>query len=195
MVFAGEFNSNDIPFVSHPVWSHIAFVLFIFFITIVLINLLNGLAISDTNKILSKAELIGLISRLRLIAYLEDIACGEPFSRFRNSHSLRWNPFGFFTNRILLFPHLENGKITVMCDNLDDYSNSVNRDEHWPILEMDPVIIKQAKRIIFDKNQRSDISDNENIRIVLNKQQQELIVVENALKNLSCALKNLISSN
>lgn len=122
IMITGEFNSNDIPFFLHPVWSHIVFVLFVFFITIVLFNLLNGLTVSDTNEILSKAELIGLISRIRLIVYLEDVAFGEPFRWFYygNSRFLRWKPFAFLINRILLFPHyLGNSKITVIYDNLD----------------------------------------------------------------------------
>ncbi|XP_011173491.1 transient receptor potential cation channel protein painless [Solenopsis invicta] len=192
IMITGEFNSNDIPFDSYPVWSHVVFLLFVFLIAIVLFNLLNGLAVSDTNKILSKAELFGLISRIRLIIYLEDIAFGEPFNWFNceNSRFLRWKPFAFLINRILLFPHyLKNNKITVIYDNLDAYndkyyvhSNSINRVEHWPILEMDPNIIKQAKRIIFDKNQ---LSDNEKILIALKKQEEKLIAMEIALRKLN----------
>lgn len=192
IMITGEFNSNDISFVSHPVWSQIVFVLFIFLIAIVLFNLLNGLAVSDTNEILSKAELIGLISRIRLIVYLEDVAFGEPFSWFScgNSRFLRWKPFSHLINKLLLFPHyLKNGKITVKCDNLNVHDNryyvhshTMNRDDHWPILEIDPDIIKQAKRIISDKNQ---LSDNEKIMIALNKQHEKLVAIENALKNLN----------
>ncbi|XP_071559411.1 transient receptor potential cation channel protein painless-like isoform X2 [Temnothorax nylanderi] len=190
IMITGEFNSNDISFVSYPICSHIVFVLFVFLIGIVLINLLNGLAVSDTNEILSRAELIGLISRVRLIIYLEDIAFGEPLNWFshRKTRFLRWNPFSFFINRILLFPYyLKNGKITVVCDDMDIHddryyvhNNSINRDDHWPIMEMDPDIIEQAKRIISDKNQ---LSDHEKIMIALNKQQEKLIAMENALKN------------
>ncbi|XP_071559422.1 transient receptor potential cation channel protein painless-like [Temnothorax nylanderi] len=190
IMITGEFNSNDISFVSYPICSHIVFVLFVFLIGIVLINLLNGLAVSDTNEILSRAELIGLISRVRLIIYLEDIAFGEPLNWFshRKTRFLRWNFFSFFINRILLFPYyLKNGKITVVCDDMDIHddryyvhNNSINRDEHWPIMEMDPDIIEQAKRIISDKNQ---LSDHEKIMIALNKQQEKLIAMENALKN------------
>ncbi|XP_036149484.1 transient receptor potential channel pyrexia-like isoform X3 [Monomorium pharaonis] len=192
IMITGEFSSNDIPFISQPVWSHIVFVLFVFLIAIVLYNLLNGLAVNDTNNILSKAELFGLISRIRLIVYLEDVAFGEPFNWFNceNSRFLRWTPFAFLINRILLFPHyLKNSKINVIYNNLDAYNdkyyvhnNSMNREKDWPILEMDPDIIKQAKRIISDKNQ---LSDNEKIMNVLNKQQEKLIAIELALKKLN----------
>jgi len=182
IMLTGEFDANDIPFISHPVWSHIVFILFVFFIAIVLFNLLNGLAVSDTAEILSKAELVGLISRIRLVTYIEDVAVGEPFRHCFccKSRLLRvWNPFSFLAKKILLFPHfLRDGKISIKpYDNLYTYDNdryyekyvrteSVKRDKQWSTLKMDPDIIKQAKHIICNKNQ---LTDNEKIIIILNK--------------------------
>lgn len=202
IMLTGEFDANDIPFVSHPVWSHIVFVLFVFLIAIVLFNLLNGLAVSDTAEILCKAELVGLISRIRLIAYIEDVAVGKTCRRcFCNSGKsslLRWNPFSFLAKRILLFPHyLRDGRISVKpYDCLNVYSNdcekyvrseSVIRDKRWSTLKMDPNIIKQAKRIISEKNQ---LSDNEKIMIALNKLQQKLAGMEVALNIVKLAVEN-----
>lgn len=63
VMLTGEFEASDIPFVIHPVLGHLIFVLFEFLIAIVLFNLLTGLAVSDTQEILSEAELVSLISR------------------------------------------------------------------------------------------------------------------------------------
>ncbi|XP_024879643.1 transient receptor potential cation channel protein painless-like, partial [Temnothorax curvispinosus] len=171
IMLTGEFDASNIPFISHFIWSHIVFMLFVFFIAIVLFNLLNGLAVSDTAEILSKAELVGLISRIRLITYIEHVAVGEPFRHCSccNSRLTRWNPFGFLAKRILMFPYfLRDGKISVKpCDSLDAYDNdryyekyvrseSIKRDKQWITLKMDPDIIKQAKRIIYNKNQLTD---------------------------------------
>lgn len=176
--------------------------LFVFLIAIVLFNLLNGLAVSDTAEILCKAELVGLISRIRLIAYIEDVAVGKTCRRcFCNSGKsslLRWNPFSFLAKRILLFPHyLRDGRISVKpYDCLNVYSNdcekyvrseSVIRDKRWSTLKMDPNIIKQAKRIISEKNQ---LSDNEKIMIALNKLQQKLAGMEVALNIVKLAVEN-----
>lgn len=207
IMITGEFNSSEIPFGLYPVCSRIVFVLFVFLIAIVLFNLLNGLAVSDTSEIRSKGELIGLISRIRLIVYLEDIAFGKPFSWFGNSRFSQWNPFGFLINRILLFPYyLKDGKITIVYDNLDVHddryyvrSNSMSNNENSPIdlfnenLEMDPDIIEETNRIISDKNQLSDndrlekiMNDRfERIMNYLNKQQETLITIENTLKKLN----------
>lgn len=199
IMLTGEFDASDIPFVSHPIWSHIVFVLFVFLIAIVLFNLLNGLAVNDTAEILCKAELVGLISRIRLICYIEDIAIGKPFrSCYGNSCSIRWNPFGFLAKKILLFPrYLRNGRINVKpYDCLDAYDNdrrydsyirneSVNRDKR--LATLDPEIIKQAKRIICEKNQ---ISDNEKIITTLKKMQEKLETMEVALNTVKLAVEN-----
>ncbi|KAG5315193.1 PAIN protein, partial [Acromyrmex insinuator] len=190
IMLTGEFDANDIPFISHPVWSHIVFILFVFFIAIVLFNLLNGLAVSDTAEILCKAELVGLISRIRLVNYIEDIAVGEHCVHC--NLRLPWNPFDFLAKRILLFPHfLRDGKIIINPhDNLDIYDNdrhygkyvhnaSVKSNKQWTTLRMDPDIIKKATRTICNKNQ---LTDNERIMITLDKLQQKLNTIETILK-------------
>ncbi|XP_072747734.1 transient receptor potential cation channel protein painless [Anoplolepis gracilipes] len=202
IMLTGEFDATDIPFVSHPVWSHIVFVLFVFLIAIVLFNLLNGLAVSDTAEILCKAELIGLISRIGLLSYIEDVAIGKPCKRFccGNSYSLRWNPFRFLAKRILLFPHcLRGGKINIKrYDCLDVYNKdrnyekyirneSVNRDKRWATLKMDLNIIKKAIQIISKKNQ---LSDNERIMITLNKLEEKLAGMELSLNIVKLAVEN-----
>merc|ERR1712037_64114 len=47
------------------------FLAFIFLIVVVLMNLLNGLAVSDTNDIKEKAEIYSYISRVETISYME----------------------------------------------------------------------------------------------------------------------------
>ncbi|RLU19517.1 hypothetical protein DMN91_008074 [Ooceraea biroi] len=203
IMLTGEFDANDIPFVSHPVWSRFVFVMFVFLIAIVLFNLLNGLAVSDTADILCKAELVGLISRIRLISYMEDVAIGEPFKRWSccgSSRLFRWNPFGFLTRRILLFPrYLRDGKISIKpndcldtygdCRNYEKYvrGESVNRDKHWTTLRMDPNIIKEAKQIIYNNDK---LSDNEKIIIALNNLQEKLAAMEVTLNTVKLAFQN-----
>ena len=63
IMLTGEFEASNIPFVMYPVLGHLIFVLFEFLIAIVLFNLLTGLAVSDTQEILSQAELVSLASR------------------------------------------------------------------------------------------------------------------------------------
>lgn len=77
VMLTGEFDAGSIPFVSFPGTSHILFVLFVFLIAIVLFNLLNGLAVSDTQAIREDAELVAYVSRVKLVAYVESMLVGE----------------------------------------------------------------------------------------------------------------------
>ncbi|XP_014475519.1 PREDICTED: transient receptor potential cation channel protein painless [Dinoponera quadriceps] len=195
IMLTGEFDAADISFESHPLWSHVVFVFFVFFIAIVLFNLLNGLAVSDTAEILCKAELVGLISRIHLVTYVEHVVFGKLFR-----HWLCRNQFKCLTKRILLFPnYLADGKISIKpSDNLDAYENdrrcikyargdSIKKYNRWATLKMDPGIIKKAKRIICDKKQ---LSDNERIMITLGKLQDKLTIMEDALNTIKFAVEN-----
>lgn len=57
-MMTGELEYSDLPFATSPVTSRIIFLAFLFLITIVLLNLLNGLAVSDTQAIQCKVFII-----------------------------------------------------------------------------------------------------------------------------------------
>jgi hypothetical protein len=67
VMFTGEFDASNMPFGNFPGTSHVIFLLFVFFVSIVLLNLLNGLAVGDTGKIRQDAETLSIEARLRLI--------------------------------------------------------------------------------------------------------------------------------
>jgi len=70
VMFAGEFNASNLPLDTLPYTSHVIFVLFVFFVAIVLLNLLTGLAVGDTKKVMERAETLSLEARVTLIEYL-----------------------------------------------------------------------------------------------------------------------------
>lgn len=86
VMLTGEFDAASINFESFPITSHIIFIIFVFMIPIVLFNLLNGLAVSDTQAIKANAELVGHISRIEMITYFENIALGD-MSPYKNAIS------------------------------------------------------------------------------------------------------------
>lgn len=66
----GEFDAASINFDLNP-WSYVVFIAFLFIISTVLLNLLNGLAVSDTQVIKSEAELTNYIRRCEVLARYE----------------------------------------------------------------------------------------------------------------------------
>lgn len=78
VMLTGEFDASSIEFDHFPGVSHVVFVSFVFLIAIVLFNLLNGLAVSDTQAIRADAELVGYVSQIKLVSYLETMAFGDP---------------------------------------------------------------------------------------------------------------------
>jgi transient receptor potential cation channel subfamily A member 1 len=56
IMMSGEYEAGEINFDHVPLASHIIFIAFLFLISIVMVNLLNGLAVSDTQEIRNMAE-------------------------------------------------------------------------------------------------------------------------------------------
>ncbi|CAL4194964.1 unnamed protein product, partial [Meganyctiphanes norvegica] len=69
----GELEYTELPLSSFPISSHLLFILFVFLIVLVLMNLLNGLAVSDIVQIQKEAEIVSYKSRVELISYLESV--------------------------------------------------------------------------------------------------------------------------
>ena len=57
---------------------------------VVLMNLLNGLAVSDTGMIREKAEVVSAISRVETISYIESLLLGDPFDFLSNWPLISW---------------------------------------------------------------------------------------------------------
>ena len=70
--------------------AYVFFLSFVFLIVVVLMNLLNGLAVSDIGIIQEKAEVIGYISRVDTISYTESILLGDPFGFLSNWPAFKW---------------------------------------------------------------------------------------------------------
>jgi ankyrin repeat protein len=76
VMLTGEFEASSIDFNQNPM-SYLIFVLFLFFMSIVVLNLLNGLAVSDTQLIKSEAELNNWLERTRLLVNYEKNLIGR----------------------------------------------------------------------------------------------------------------------
>lgn len=72
VMMTGEFDAGSIG-LGQNVVKLLVFVVFVFLVSTVLFNLLNGLAVSDTQAIKADAELSNLVYRARLLARWEDM--------------------------------------------------------------------------------------------------------------------------
>jgi hypothetical protein len=79
VMFTGEFEASNLPFDTLTGTSHVIFLLFVFFVAIVLLNLLNGLAVGDTKKVRDDAETLSLVARVELIFYIYGVYLELPF--------------------------------------------------------------------------------------------------------------------
>ncbi len=92
-MFVGELEFGDIPIDKDTTLtplSYLFFLAFVFLIVVVLMNLLNGLAVSDTGIIQEKAEIVSYMSRVDTISYTESILLGDPFNFLSNWPVLKW---------------------------------------------------------------------------------------------------------
>ncbi|XP_065211415.1 transient receptor potential cation channel protein painless-like [Planococcus citri] len=173
IMLTGEFDAGSIPFGEKISTSHLLFILFVFLVAIVLFNLLNGLAVSDTQAIRADAELVGIVSRVKLISYVEKIAVSDPFPCLSFTDKLacccccaplkqvtrrRERHVKMFYKRINLFPHTladdqvrvrpNEGNTMVMSDAITKYRDDdacFVRCADWRI---DPNIIKDTNKVL-----------------------------------------------
>ncbi|VVC40501.1 Ion transport domain,Ankyrin repeat-containing domain,Ankyrin repeat [Cinara cedri] len=175
VMLTGEFDTfGSLPFSLHPIVSHALFLLFIFLIAIVLVNLLNGLAVSDTQAIRADAEIVVHVSRVKLIHYFETMAVGDPFSWIHKARN-RINHFGYnipafhtrqFYLKIKLFPDaLQDSEIRILPNqrNFVDFGTSVKKSQIGCIANcqgyyLGKEIINEAKAIIKSNLDGSDKS-------------------------------------
>ncbi|XP_043269495.1 transient receptor potential cation channel protein painless [Venturia canescens] len=185
IMLTGEFDANDIPFVTRPVLSHCIFVLFVFLIAIVLFNLLNGLAVSDTAEILNRSELVSLVSRVRLVSYAETVASG--LDRLAIAPQL---PRTLATRAVRLFPdYLPRPKIAVKpykSNEIRLYGRPIAGDsKKTSRFYMDPSIVGYARQVL---KRRGQITENERTSGALEAIQSSLQSLRTSLARIELAI-------
>ncbi len=87
-MFVGELEFSDLP-IETPA-GYLFFLAFIFLIVVVMMNLLNGLAVSDTGIIREEAEINFYICQVEVISYIESMLLGDPFNFLSNWPAFVW---------------------------------------------------------------------------------------------------------
>jgi len=73
IMMIGEFDASDMSLNNE---SYFVFLFFVFMMTMVLMNLLNGLAVSDTQAIKNDAEVVACRSKVQLVHHFESVVFG-----------------------------------------------------------------------------------------------------------------------
>ncbi|XP_065347601.1 transient receptor potential cation channel protein painless-like [Cloeon dipterum] len=127
IMISGEYESGDLKFDHVSIVSHLIFIAFLFFISIVMVNLLNGLAVSDTQQIKNDAELIFCKSQAKffhdiettlLMTYREGGRCPAALRSFA-----RW-----MSKKILLIDNLlakQENTVTVLLNKNNEVKPDV----------------------------------------------------------------------
>jgi ankyrin repeat protein len=74
----GGFKTTFLPFNSATGTSHIIFILFTFFVSLVLISIFTGLAVGQIQKVQRKAELVCLQAKVNAVSDIERLLMGNP---------------------------------------------------------------------------------------------------------------------
>ncbi|XP_068085810.1 transient receptor potential cation channel subfamily A member 1 homolog [Anabrus simplex] len=106
----GEYEADDLHFSSMPITSITVFLLFIFFISIVLLNLLIGLSVNNTKMIEERSEVVCITSKIDLIYGIENMML-----RFHNCVKC----LNRLTESVILFPKADEDKVVIALQNKD----------------------------------------------------------------------------
>lgn len=150
IMLTGEFDAGDIPFVSFIGTSHFIFIAFIFLIAIVLLNLLNGLAVTDTQTIRDDSYLYRCIALVKLISYIENTLLVEPdpipcmkFSsccKDKKEGGINLNCFDYLAKRIVFFPKLLAEGVIYVLPN-----------QRYKICFTDPKASKEEEQLCYNR--------------------------------------------
>ncbi|XP_065073025.1 transient receptor potential cation channel protein painless-like [Ochlerotatus camptorhynchus] len=154
VMLTGEFGAADITFDSNSS-RYLIFVLFIFFVPIVIFNLINGLAVSDIVAIKAEAELIGLSQKVDVI-----------YQTYLFENALKTlDIIGYLSRNMLhivkITPNTSNEIHSSVSSNNDDVEGSHKKKLPFrccslpSVYRMDGKILKYAKEILSKRNRKS----------------------------------------
>lgn len=192
VMLTGEFDASSINFQKFPVTSHIIFVMFVFLIAIILFNLLNGLAVSDTQLIKSNAELVGHVARIEHIAYIESMLLSNTllikiknlFCCISNIDNHKMALPLDLSHRACLFPHfLKDYKMTiqpnrdarVIISEKTDFEDASSCAANCTEIYLDKQTAKKTKALIRERKEIGERDEEERQEKELLKEQQRII--------------------
>ncbi|XP_067005843.2 transient receptor potential cation channel protein painless [Anabrus simplex] len=146
----GEFDANKSYFQSIPVVANVLFVLFVMIVSIVVLNLLIGMAVNDIQSIQKDAELLHLETRVKVAWEMESILLGL----YHNVVKDRWILAGLshYFGSITIFP-LGKEKIGRVYPNK---GTLIEMPDSGARFSLKSDILDKALKIIHDRMRRAE---------------------------------------
>jgi hypothetical protein len=177
-MLTGEFEFGNLEI--HETSNYIIFVLFVFVITIVLFNLLNALAVSDTQVIKAEGQLTDLMQRISVLNKYERIISNG------NSSIARWlrgtiNVFRYWipTGKVAVFPDKDNEIKTVRGPKKDsadvgqeELQTLNNNDANLSAQNYEKIVVNNWLPTKFHKFATMDPKIMKAIKVVMEKKVQ-----------------------
>jgi hypothetical protein len=172
-MFVGELEFSDIPVnldSKLAPLSYIFFLVFVFIVVVVLMNLLNGLAVSDTGAIQEQSEIVSYLSQVETISYAESILLGDPFNFLSQWPRIEWMLQGRDTSLSCFRQVYKNRSARSIFQKLTGATNlllfyNYLKDKEWSIkpnsndetcslkVSLPKNILDSARKVIMKKEQ------------------------------------------
>lgn len=194
IMLTSEFDASDIPFDSYALTSHLLFVVFIFLVTIVLVNLLIGLASSATKQVEDNAFLYKCKAQVKIISHFENtyffnnkfirrVISNLPFFRRKNSHSTNNTEIHIFPNKnnkmknsFNFYAHYHHGIVI----QIKDSANFLER--------LDDEIVRDAQQILANKKIKTEERQDEKVHL-----QDRLASLEEEVRGMKTILSEFLN--
>jgi len=145
VMMMGEFQADSLaPEMANSLTCFFLFALFVFIIAMVLLNLLTGLAVSDTQAIKSNAEELSVVSRIRLIYEIE-------------STLLQWYTF-----------LKKCSKYTLLCPFINFQKSKIKNSSLFPDTSYKKrihVLPNKGPKCIFEADRLNEVEDGDELDI------------------------------
>lgn len=146
-MLTAEFDASDIPFDEYSIVSHLIFIVYIFIITIVLLNLMVAIAFKQVNEMEKNRNLYGSLAQIDYIKHFED--------NFSENYVVRtiyswFSPSGccaFFNDSRSYTVTPENMKLNVMIRGNDVEFNNRLIFKTYPAKEVNIKTISKKEEI------------------------------------------------
>lgn len=210
IMLTGEFDASSINFQTFPILSKLIFALFIFMIAIILLNLLNGLAVSDTQMIKNDAELVGHIARAQHVYYVESMLLGNLFPETLISFlqtlcccvpNLEFIAARPLAKRSCLFPHFLNYEMTIYPNKggLVALAKIRQNRRFWSSycvrcssIYLDKETVRRTNAIIQEKREELKMKKKKNSKG--NEINENIIKMQNKIDKLEFIIENLLNA-